>query len=66
MNGKQDGFTRLDLSTVGERMGIRRCGEIIDEVTHAVSKWRSIAQDCGVRESHINEIEKNLLLDLVV
>jgi serine/threonine-protein kinase HipA len=66
LNGKQDGFTRLDLSTVGERMGIRRCGEIIDEVTHAVSKWRSIAQDCGVRESHINEIEKNLLLDLVV
>ena len=65
LNGKQDGFTRLDLSTVGERMGIRRCGEIIDEVTHAVSKWRSIAQDCGVRESHINEIEKNLLLDLV-
>ena len=66
LNGKQDGFTRLDFSTVGERMGIRRCGEIIDEVTHAVSKWRSIAQDCGVRESHINEIEKNLLLDLVV
>ena len=66
LNGKQDGFTRLDLSTVGERMGIRRCGEIIDEVTHAVSKWRSIAQDCGVRGSHINEIEKNLLLDLVV
>ena len=66
LNGKQDGFTRLDLSTVGERMGIRRCGEIIDEVTHAVSMWRSIAQDCGVRESHINEIEKNLLLDLVV
>lgn len=64
LNGKQDGFTRLDLSTVGERMGIRRCGEIIDEVSHAVSKWRSIAQDCGVRESHINEIEKNLLLDL--
>lgn len=64
LNGKQDGFTRLDLSTVGERMGIRRCGEIIDEVTHAVSMWRSIAQDCGVRESHINEIEKNLLLDL--
>lgn len=64
LNGKQDGFTRLDLSTVGERMGIRRCGEIIDEVSHAVSMWRSIAQDCGVRESHINEIEKNLLLDL--
>ncbi len=61
LNGKQDGFTRLDLSTVGERMGIRRCGEIIDEVSHAVSMWRSIAQDCGVRESHINEIEKNLL-----
>jgi serine/threonine-protein kinase HipA len=64
LNGKQDNFTRQDLLTIGEKMGIRRCGEMIDEVINAVSNWHSIAQDCGVRESHIAEIEKNLQLHL--
>ena len=62
LNGKQDGFTRQDLLSVGERMGIRRCNEIVDEVTDVVCQWHSIAQDCGVRESHINEIKRNLIL----
>jgi serine/threonine-protein kinase HipA len=43
-------------------MGIRRCSEIIDEVVDTVSHWRTIAQDCGVKDSHIKEIENNLLL----
>lgn len=60
LNGKQDDFTRQDLLTVGEKMGIRRCGEIIEEVSEAVSRWPSIAKDCGVRESHLAEVEKNL------
>ena len=64
LNGKHDNFTRQDLLTIGEKMGVRRCGEIVDEVINAVSNWHSIAQDCGVRESHIAEIEKNLQLHL--
>jgi serine/threonine-protein kinase HipA len=43
-------------------MGIRRSSEIIDEVIDAVSHWRTIAQDSGVKDSHITEIENNLLL----
>lgn len=62
LNGKQDDFTRQDLLTVGERMGIRRCNEIIEEVAEAVSCWKKIALDCGVKNSHIQEIEKSLLL----
>ena len=62
LNGKQDEFTRKDIQTVGENMGIRRCNEMIDEVVDAVSHWNTIARDCGVRESHIAEVEKNLLL----
>ena len=62
LNGKQDDFTRQDLLTVGEKMGIRRSAEIVDEVIDAVSHWRTIAQDCGVKDSHITEIENNLLL----
>ena len=60
--GKQDNLTRQDILTVGEKMGIRRCSEIIDETTETVSRWRLIAKDCGVRESHITEIERNLML----
>lgn len=63
LNGKQDGFTRQDLLTVGEKAGIRRCNEIIDEIIDVVSNWRTYAQDCGVRDSHIHEIEKQLLLN---
>ena len=64
LNGKQDEFTRQDLLTVCENMGIRRCNEIIEEVVEAVSRWSTIAKDCGVRESHIAEIEKRQLLTL--
>ena len=64
LNGKQDEFTRQDLLTVGENMGIRRCNEIIEEVVESVSSWNTIAKDCGVRENHIAEIEKSLLLTL--
>ena len=64
LNGKQDEFTRQDLLTVGENMGIRRCSEIIEEVVESVSSWNTIAKDCGVRENHIAEIEKSLLLTL--
>ena len=62
LNGKQDDFTRQDMLTVGEKMGIRRSDEIIEEVADAVSRWQTIAKDCGVRENHVAEIEKNLLL----
>ena len=54
-------FTRQGLP-VGEKMGIRRSDEIIEEVADAVSRWHTIAKDCGVRERHVAEIEKNLQL----
>ena len=62
LNGKQDDFTRQDLLTVGEKAGIRHCGEIIDEITDVVAHWRHYAQESGVRESHIAEIERNIIL----
>ena len=62
LNGKQDDFTRNDLLVVGEKMGIRQCGEIIDEIVDVVAQWKRFATDCGVRDSHISEIDKNLIL----
>ena len=62
LNGKQDDFTRNDILVVGENMGIRQCGEIVDEIVAVVAQWKRFATDCGVRDSHIAEIEKNLIL----
>lgn len=62
LNGKQDAFTRQDIIDVGEKMGIRLCQEIIDEVADTISQWRHYAQQCGVRDQHIDEIERNLIL----
>ena len=62
LNGKQDDFTRNDLLVVGEKMGIRQCGEIVDEIVDVVAQWKRFATDCGVRDSHIAEIDKNLIL----
>ena len=56
---------RFDRTKNGEKMGIRRCSEMIEEVIDAVSHWNTIAKDCGVRESHIAEIEKNLLVEAI-
>jgi serine/threonine-protein kinase HipA len=62
LNGKQDDFTRNDLLVVGEKMGIRQNREIVDEIVDVVAQWKRFAVDCGVRDSHISEIDKNLIL----
>lgn len=62
LNGKQDNFILNDLQQVGEKMGIRGYKQITDEVREAVSHWKTIAKECGVRPSHIKAIEKNLQL----
>lgn len=60
LNGKRDNFNRQDLLTVGESMGIRQPSSIIDQIVDTVSNWRQYAEECGVKESYIKEIKKNL------
>ena len=62
LNGKRDDFTRQDLLTVGENMGIRQCAGIIDQVVEVVSHWHQYASENGVRDAHAKEIEKYLLV----
>jgi serine/threonine-protein kinase HipA len=62
LNGKQTDFTREDLMTVANNVGIRHATEIIDEVTATVGQWNDIARDCGVRDEHRMQIAKQLLL----
>ena len=63
LNSKTDGFTREDLLTVAQNVGIRDANHIIEEVQTSVASWRETAKDCGVRTGHIEAIGKNLLFD---
>ncbi|MCF0196608.1 MAG: type II toxin-antitoxin system HipA family toxin [Bacteroidaceae bacterium] len=62
LNGKQNDFTREDLMTVAQSVGVRNASEIIDSVTETVSHWNEIAEDCGVRDNHRKQIASQLLL----
>lgn len=62
LNGKQENFTREDLSAVAENMGIRNSKTILEQVQDVVASWKEYATDSGVRSEHSKEIERNLLL----
>lgn len=62
LNHKRDNFTFDDLVTVGERVGISRPHEIIEEIVGVVSEWRRYADECGVHDNHKEYIASKLLL----
>ncbi len=64
INGRRDGFTRADLTVVGESIGIPRPGRLIDEISTAVERWPEFAAEAGVQEKTIVEIGRNHRLNL--
>jgi len=64
LNSKTEDFTREDLLSVAQNIGIRNANHIIDEVLSTVATWPDTAKDCGVRPEHIEAISKTLLLKI--
>jgi serine/threonine-protein kinase HipA len=64
LNGKRDGFSRGDLITVGESIGIPRPGQIIDQVLGAVNDWPQYAGRAGVKPANRNEIARHHRIQL--
>jgi serine/threonine-protein kinase HipA len=64
--GKRDLFTLDDLVSGGEAADLasREVREILGQVTEAVSQWRSVAEQVGVRPSFIDDVERTLRLDI--
>ncbi len=62
LGGKRSNFTFTDLAQVGRKMGINTPNTIIQEIVDVISRWEDYAKDCGVRETHREIIQKNLLL----
>ena len=64
INGKYTDFTKVDLVEFGKKFGIKKSKQIVEEVIHSVSEWRSIAKETEVPNDRISQIEKNLRLNI--
>ena len=64
INGKFDDITRKDLLECGAKNNIKNASLIIDEVCEIVSQWPTIAKECDVPQSMIDEITANMQLTM--
>lgn len=62
LNSKQENFTREDLITVAENMGIRNSKIIIGQTQDTVASWKEYAKESGVKDEHSKTANDNLLL----
>lgn len=61
-NNKRDDFTRTDLLSVGQNIGIKKAGIIIEQIRDVVASWNKYASNSGVNQLHKEQINKNLRL----
>lgn len=64
INGKFDNITRKDLLECGAKNNIKNASLIIDEVCEVASQWPTMAKECDVPQSMIDDIEANMLLNI--
>ncbi len=64
INGKFDDITRKDLLECGAKNNIKNASLIIDEVCEIASQWPTMAKECDVPQSMMNDIKANMLLHL--
>lgn len=57
MQGKLMGHTIEDALALARDNGIRKAARIIEEVASAISRFRSFAEECGVKQRWINPVE---------
>ena len=60
MQGKLLGHTIEDALALARDNGIRKAARIIEEVASAISRFRSFAEECGVKQRWINSVEQCL------
>jgi serine/threonine-protein kinase HipA len=58
INGKRDGFRVRDLVTVGESIGVKKPGELIDEIREVVSRWPDYAAEARLPADDTRKIAK--------
>ena len=62
INGKRDGFERVDLLALAAAAGIKaaRAGEMLERVADAVGRWPEFAAEAGVPDARVREIQRSL------
>ena len=60
MQGKLLGHTIEDALALARDNGIRKASRIIEDVAFAISRFRSFAEECGVKQRWINSVEQCL------
>lgn len=66
VNGKRDGFTLVDFDAVARSASMKRgrAAAIHEQVRAAVSRWREFAEQAGVQETRVEQIQEALRLEL--
>jgi len=62
--GKRDGFTKQDLISVANTIGIKGAHAMIEQVLETASKWSLFAKHAGVLSEHVDEVQQYLRIDL--
>ena len=60
MQGKLQGHTIDDALALARENGIRKAARIIEDVASAISRFRSFAEECGVKHRWISSVEQCL------
>ena len=60
VNGRTTGITRADVREVGDRFGVPRPSDIVEQVLEAVVKWPAFADEAGVPEATADHIADDI------
>ncbi len=64
INGKRDDFTKTDLLEAAKNANVKNAEAILNQITTVVSKWKNYATIADVKQTHIEQIQQNLRLDI--
>ena len=66
INGKREGFERMDLLALAVAAGIKRAraSQMLDRVINAVRRWLDFAGEAGVPDQHASVIKSNQITEL--
>jgi len=64
VNGKRESISYNDLVTLGNENSIKSPKEIIEQVLEVLNNWKKYAKDIGLGKRRIEEISKNMELNI--
>ncbi|MBL7123929.1 MAG: type II toxin-antitoxin system HipA family toxin [Actinobacteria bacterium] len=64
VNGKRENISYNDLITLGNENSIKSPKEIIEQVLEVLNNWKKYAKDIGLEKRRIEEINKNMELNI--